>query len=82
MNEHLIWIIEVMAMLRNFKAYRPLQVARFVKTLFKGQVHIEGIGSFEFDGGKLLMPNKENRKMLSVMSEVNQHIRQLSVMPA
>ncbi|PQJ83512.1 DUF1107 domain-containing protein [Aliivibrio sifiae] len=69
-------------MFRNFKAYRPLQVARFVKTLFKGKLHIEGVGSFEFDGGKLLMPNNENKKMLSVMSEVNQHIRQLSLAPA
>ncbi len=82
MNQTLLWIIEVTAVFRNFKAYRPLQVARFVKTLFKGQLHIEGIGSFEFDGGRLLMPSKENRKMLSVMSEVNQHIRQLSAVPA
>jgi hypothetical protein len=71
-----------MAMFRNFKAYRPLQIARFVKTLFKGQLHIEGIGSFEFDGGRLLMPHNENKRMLSVMSEVNLHIRQLSAMPA
>ncbi|CED72397.1 DUF1107 domain-containing protein [Aliivibrio wodanis] len=69
-------------MFRNFKAYRPLQVARFVKTLFKGNLYIEGVGSFEFDGGKILMPKQENRRMLSVMSEVNQHIRQLSIMPA
>lgn len=78
----LLWIVEVRAMFRNFKAYRPLQVARFVKTLFKGNLYIEGVGSFEFDGGKILMPKQENRRMLSVMSEVNQHIRQLSIMPA
>ncbi|OCH17897.1 hypothetical protein A6E04_18010 [Aliivibrio logei] len=71
-----------MAMFRNFKAYRPLQVARFVKTLFKGQIHIEGVGTFDFDEGKILMPSLENKRMLSVMSEVNQHIRQLSLMPA
>ena len=71
-----------MAMFRNFKAYRPLQVARFVKTLFKGNLHIEGIGTFEFDDGKILMPNQGTKKMLLVMSEVNQHIRQLSMMPA
>ena len=71
-----------MALFRNFKAYRPLQVARFVKTLFKGQIHIEGVGTFDFDEGKILMPSLENKRMLSVMSEVNQHIRQLSLMPA
>lgn len=71
-----------MAMFRNFKAYRPLQVARFVKTLFKGQIHIEGVGTFDFDEGRILMPSLENKRMLSVMSEVNQHIRQLSLMPA
>ncbi|MGF1904974.1 DUF1107 domain-containing protein [Aliivibrio salmonicida] len=69
-------------MFRNFKAYRPLQVARFVKTLFKGQIHIEGVGTFDFDEGKILMPSLDNKRMLSVMSEVNQHIRQLSLMPA
>ncbi|MBB1314460.1 MULTISPECIES: DUF1107 domain-containing protein [Aliivibrio] len=69
-------------MFRNFKAYRPLQVARFVKILFKGQIHIEGVGTFDFDEGRILMPSLENKRMLSVMSEVNQHIRQLSLMPA
>ncbi len=29
-------------MLREFAVYRPLQVARFVKTLFKGQFFIVG----------------------------------------
>ncbi|HAS8146952.1 TPA: DUF1107 family protein, partial [Vibrio vulnificus] len=35
-------------MLREFAVYRPRQVARFVKTLFKGSFSINGIGEFEF----------------------------------
>ena len=48
--------IEVV-MLREFTKYRPRQVARFVKTLFKGQFVISGIGEFRFDNGKVLMPD-------------------------
>lgn len=44
-------------MLREFAVYRPRQVARFVKTLFKGQFSIAGVGEFRFDNGKVLLPD-------------------------
>ncbi|MCG7498714.1 DUF1107 domain-containing protein [Vibrio sp. Of7-15] len=69
-------------MLRIFKRYRPVQVARFVKTLFRGRIYIEGIGAFEFDKGRLLPPSKHDKRMLSVMSEVNKEILHLSAIPA
>ncbi|MDW1538051.1 DUF1107 family protein, partial [Vibrio sp. Y159] len=49
-------------MLREFAVYRPLQVARFVKTLFKGQFFIVGVGSFCFDNGKVLLPDVKDQK--------------------
>lgn len=64
-------------MLREFAVYRPLQVARFVKTLFKGQFLITGVGSFYFDNGKVLLPDVKDQKRLTVFKEVNQAIASL-----
>ena len=61
-------------MLREFAVYRPLQVARFVKTLFKGQFFIAGVGSFDFDNGKVLLPDVKDHKRLTVFKEVNRVI--------
>ncbi len=69
-------------MLREFAIYRPLQVARFVKTLFKGEFSIAGIGVFHFDQGKVLLPDLANKKMLSIMKEVNMAIDTLSTQAA
>ncbi len=66
-------------MLREFAVYRPLQVARFVKTLFKGQFFIAGVGSFYFDNGRVLLPDVKDQKRLAVYREVNQAITSLQV---
>ncbi|PWI33635.1 hypothetical protein DI392_09235 [Vibrio albus] len=68
-------------MLKEFTTYRPLQVAKFVKTLFKGEFLIAGIGMFYFDKGKVLLPDVTNKQMLSVMKEVNIAIDSLSAQP-
>ncbi|MCG6275365.1 DUF1107 domain-containing protein [Vibrio vulnificus] len=69
-------------MLREFAVYRPRQVARFVKTLFKGSFSINGIGEFEFDNGKVLLPDTHNTQKLSVYREVNADINALSLAAA
>ncbi|MGR5236792.1 DUF1107 family protein [Vibrio alfacsensis] len=66
-------------MLREFVVYRPRQVARFVKTLFKGQFSIAGVGQFSFDNGKVLLPDIKNPQQLSVFKEVNKAISSLPV---
>ncbi|WP_159656905.1 DUF1107 domain-containing protein [Vibrio atypicus] len=66
-------------MLREFTRYRPHQVARFVKTLFKGQFVIAGIGEFSFDNGKVLLPELSDRQKLSTFKEINQAISALPV---
>ncbi|CAM2814374.1 DUF1107 domain-containing protein [Vibrio neptunius] len=70
--------IEVV-MLREFTKYRPHQVARFVKTLFKGQFVISGIGKFRFDNGKVLMPDIKDKKKMHTFKEINQAITVLPV---
>jgi hypothetical protein len=66
-------------MLREFSTYRPRQVARFVKVLFKGQFSIEGIGEFRFDQGKVLLPEVTDQKKLNVFKEVNGTIACMSM---
>lgn len=66
-------------MLREFSIYRPRQVARFVKTLFKGKFTITGIGEFDFDNGKVLVPDIKNIKMLSAYKEINGEIAALPI---
>lgn len=65
-------------MLRVFKHYRPNQVARYVKSYFRGRLFIMGIGGFEFDCGRLLPPKSQSLKALSVLSEVNKEIQLLA----
>ncbi len=66
-------------MLREFTTYRPHQVARFVKTLFKGQFVISGVGKFKFDNGKVLLPDVKDPQKLMTYKEINQAIAALPV---
>ncbi|WED22124.1 DUF1107 domain-containing protein [Vibrio sp. JC009] len=65
-------------MLREFTTYRPFQIAKFVKRLFKGTFSIAGVGVFYFDKGRVLVPDLNNREMLSVMKEINVMIETIS----
>ncbi len=65
--------------LREFRQYRPRQIARYVKGFFRGKLYIYGIGVFEFDIGKLLLPSTNDKRALAVMKEVNLEIKALSV---
>ncbi|MBY6196915.1 DUF1107 family protein [Vibrio hangzhouensis] len=66
-------------MLRKFTVYRPRQIAKFVKTLFKGQFIIAGIGLFRFDNGKVLLPEVEDKQKLDAYKEINGEIAALAV---
>jgi len=65
-------------MLRVFKHYRPNQVARYVKSYFRGRLFIIGVGGFEFDCGRLLPPKSKDLRALGVLSEVNKEIQLLA----
>ncbi|MDG3087025.1 DUF1107 family protein [Vibrio hannami] len=65
-------------MLREFTTYRPQQIAKFVLTLFKGTFSIAGVGTFYFDKGRVLLPDLEDRQMLTVRKEINLMIDSLS----
>lgn len=64
--------------MREFKRYNPLQIAKYVKTLFKGQIQISNIGYFEFDKGRVLAPTEKDKQRLNVMTEINRKVLQLN----
>ncbi|MFD2176467.1 DUF1107 domain-containing protein [Veronia pacifica] len=66
-------------MLRIFRQYRPLQVARHVKSFFRGRIYIQGVGAFEYDKGRLLPPVRKDKRSLAVMNEVNNQIKAMLV---
>lgn len=65
--------------MKIFQRYNPLQVAKYVKTLFRGRLYIKDVGAFEFDKGKILIPRVKDKQHYSVMSEVNRRVVQLQL---
>ncbi|ACZ78195.1 MULTISPECIES: DUF1107 domain-containing protein [Dickeya] len=63
--------------MRIFERYNPLKVAKYVKILFRGRLYINGIGAFEFDQGRILLPKTQDKQHLVVMSEVNRQVLKL-----
>ncbi|GAA0479699.1 MULTISPECIES: DUF1107 domain-containing protein [Tatumella] len=63
--------------MKIFQRYNPLQIAKYVKILFKGRLYIRGIGAFDFDKGRLLLPTVKDKQQLNVMSEINRQVLRL-----
>lgn len=63
--------------MRLFKRYTPSMIAKHISRLFKGRIYIYGIGSFEFDNGKLILPERAERKHFQTVKEVNLEVMKL-----
>ncbi|MGB2079202.1 MAG: DUF1107 domain-containing protein [Vibrio sp.] len=63
--------------MRLFKRYMPSMIAKHVSRLFKGRIYIHGVGRFEFDQGKLIIPEKAEQRHFKTVNEVNQEISRL-----
>ncbi len=63
--------------MRLFKRYMPGMIAKHVSRLFKGRIYIYGIGSFEFDNGKLILPERAENRHFQTVKEVNLEIKKL-----
>ncbi|SFR08727.1 MULTISPECIES: DUF1107 domain-containing protein [unclassified Enterobacter] len=63
--------------MKIFQRYNPLQIAKYVKILFRGRLYIKDVGAFEFDKGKILLPKVKDKQHYSVMSEVNRQVLRL-----
>lgn len=71
--------IKELITMKIFQRYNPLQIAKYVKTLFKGRLYIKDVGAFEFDKGKVLIPLVKDKQHLSVMSEINRQVVRLKL---
>lgn len=63
--------------MRMFKRYTPSMIAKHISRLFKGRIYIYGIGKFEFDNGKLILPDQAEKRHFKTVNEVNQEIMRL-----
>lgn len=63
--------------MRRFKLYTPSMIAKHVTRLFKGSIYIYGIGQFDFDHGKLLLPAVADARHYQTVKEVNREISKL-----
>ncbi len=68
--------------MRLFKRYIPGMIAKHISRLFKGRIYIHGIGRFEFDQGKLIMPKHPQERHFRTVKEINQEIMRLRCSPA
>lgn len=63
--------------MRMFKRYAPGMIAKHISRLFKGRIYIYGIGKFEFDNGKLTLPENAEARHFETVKEVNQEIMKM-----
>ncbi|PTP71623.1 DUF1107 domain-containing protein [Vibrio splendidus] len=63
--------------MRLFKRYTPSMIAKHVSRLFKGRIYIYGVGKFEFDNGKLVLPDRAERLHFQTVKEINSEIMKL-----
>ncbi|MBM7037912.1 DUF1107 domain-containing protein [Vibrio ulleungensis] len=63
--------------MRKFKRYLPGLIAKHVMRLFKGSIYIYGIGRFEFDEGKLILPKQAKQLDFKTVKEVNEEVKRL-----
>ncbi|GAL13130.1 hypothetical protein JCM19233_4130 [Vibrio astriarenae] len=65
--------------MRLFKRYIPGLIAKHVTRLFKGRIYINGIGKFEFDNGKLVIPEHAEQRHYKAVKEINSEVMKLKL---
>lgn len=63
--------------MRLFKKYAPAQIAKHISRFFKGRIYIHGVGKFEFDNGKLLIPAEPETRHYRAVKEINQEVTRM-----
>jgi cbb3-type cytochrome oxidase subunit 1 len=63
--------------MRQFKRYVPSMIAKHVTRFFKGSIYIYGIGQFDFNYGKLLLPDQAQPHHYQTVREINKEISKL-----
>lgn len=68
--------------MRLFNKYVPGQIAKHVSRFFKGRIYINGVGKFEFDNAKLLIPSQPEDKHYQAVKEINQEVSRIRCITA
>lgn len=63
--------------MRLFQHYTPNMIAKHISRLFKGRIYIKGIGRFEFDQGKLILPEQAEPRHFKTVKEINLEVMKL-----
>ncbi|RTZ15933.1 DUF1107 domain-containing protein [Vibrio aquaticus] len=63
--------------MRLFKRYTPGMIAKHISRLFKGRIYIYGVGKFEFDNGKLILPERADTRHFKAVKEINREVMRL-----
>ncbi|WP_086983038.1 DUF1107 domain-containing protein [Vibrio aphrogenes] len=63
--------------MRLFHKYVPKAVAKHVSRFFKGRIYINGVGKFEFDNGKVIIPSQPQAQHYRMVKEINQEINRI-----
>ena len=58
--------------MRLFKRYTPGMIAKHISRLFKGESTFTALGKFEFDNGKLILPERAEKRHFDTVKEINQ----------
>lgn len=64
--------------MRVFKKYFPMLIAKYVKTFFRGRLYIHGRGGYEFERGKVLMPDEADQLHKATVQELNSKIAEIT----
>lgn len=60
--------------MRTFNNYSPLLIAKYVAAFFKGHFSIQGLGTFQFDRGRVLIDNSTSDAQRVICKEINTSI--------
>ncbi len=63
--------------MRIFKHYAPRLIANHVISFFKGGFEVQGVGTFRFDFGKVIIEKDQDVRLREVSKEINSTILSL-----
>ena len=63
--------------MKLLKRNKLCMLVKTVSRLFKGRIYIYGVGKFEFDNGKLVLPDRAERRHFQTVKEINSEIMKL-----
>lgn len=65
-------------MKRSFREHQALQVARYIRSYYRGSFYIEQSGPFHFDAGRACYDQVDNVKWKKFLAQVNKEIRTMT----